>query len=282
MATMTKPNWKVLLALLPILEQEGWSHAQIAQDWGISRASLLGHLTQEVSMPLREIDWQRFDELKAQGLSMQRISEAMAIPKRTLEDRLRQRRQEHQGTPEGHQSTPEEHLSTPAHQGTLEEYQEVIEEVHQSVPDAPHVGAEEEDQSVSEHLSTPVVHPELSPDDSHMAHPGVPARQERLVSTPMVHPGTPTEEDWMLWTAMKGRWTEVEKMLAEWQSRHVLLSTPSGTPRHTVKKTYVVDSLYVELIDRYAQEQGVELKDVVNLAFREFFERREYLPEDTR
>jgi hypothetical protein len=41
---------------------------------------------------------------------------------------------------------------------------------------------------------------------------------------------------------------------------------------------HVVDRLYVELIDRYAQEQGVELKDVVNLAFREFFERREYLP----
>ena len=45
-----------------------------------------------------------------------------------------------------------------------------------------------------------------------------------------------------------------------------------------MKKTYVVDSRYVELIDRYAQEQGVELKDVVNLAFHEFFERRQYVP----
>jgi hypothetical protein len=26
--------------------------------------------------------------------------------------------------------------------------------------------------------------------------------------------------------------------------------------------------------------EGVELKDVVNLAFHEFFERRQYLPED--
>lgn len=49
-----------------------------------------------------------------------------------------------------------------------------------------------------------------------------------------------------------------------------------------MKKTYVVDSVFVELIDRYAQEQGVELKDVVNLAFHEFFERRNCLPEDVR
>ena len=49
-----------------------------------------------------------------------------------------------------------------------------------------------------------------------------------------------------------------------------------------MKKTYVVDSLYIELIDRYASEQGVELNDVVDLAFHEFSARREYLPEHTR
>lgn len=52
-----------------------------------------------------------------------------------------------------------------------------------------------------------------------------------------------------------------------------LLSTPIGTPRHTVKKTYV------DLIERYAHAEGLELKDVVNLALYEFFERRHYLPE---
>ena len=136
-----------------------------------------------------------------------------------------------QGTPEAHQSIPDEsellevHQSTPAHQGTLEEYQEVIEEVHQSVPDAPHISTEE---STPEHPSTPIVHPEVSPDDSTLAHSGVPARQEHGI----------------------------------------------GTPRHTTKKTYVVNTVYVEMIDQYAREQGVEIKDVVNLAFREFFERR--------
>jgi hypothetical protein len=47
-----------------------------------------------------------------------------------------------------------------------------------------------------------------------------------------------------------------------------------------VKKTYVVDTLYVDLIERFAQAEGVELKDLVNLTLNEFFERRQYLPED--
>jgi hypothetical protein len=34
-----------------------------------------------------------------------------------------------------------------------------------------------------------------------------------------------------------------------------------------------------EALARWLAE-GVELKDVVNLAFHEFFERRQYLPED--
>jgi hypothetical protein len=44
-------------------------------------------------------------------------------------------------------------------------------------------------------------------------------------------------------------------------------------------KTYVVGALYGDLIERYAQVEGVALKDVANLAFHEFFERRQYLPE---
>ena len=48
------------------------------------------------------------------------------------------------------------------------------------------------------------------------------------------------------------------------------------------QKTYVLDTLYVDLIDRYAREQGVELKDVLGLALHEFFERRDYLPKEDR
>jgi hypothetical protein len=73
---------------------------------------------------------------------------------------------------------------------------------------------------------------------------------------------------------------ELEAMVACERDRQRLLRTPIGTPRHTVKKTYVVDTLYVDLIERYAGAEGLELKDVVNLALHEFFERRHYLPAD--
>jgi len=72
---------------------------------------------------------------------------------------------------------------------------------------------------------------------------------------------------------------DLEAMVARERDRQRLLSTPIGTPRHTMKKTYVVDALYVDLIERYARNEGLELKDVVNLALHEFFERRDYLPD---
>ena len=239
----------------------------------------------------------RYDVMKRQtGWDTAHMADALGIKRQTLRDRLQTRLKRgtlpddvnpwantppvHHSVPEQvdiqgseHPSTPE-HTEPPSHQGTLEAHQEVMEDIAESVPDAPHLGIEGVSEGLSEHPSTPIVHPEVSPDDSSLAHSGVPARQDRSVSTPMVHPGTPTEEDWQLWTAMKTRWGEIEKMLVDWQTRHTFLRTPRGTPRHTMKKTYVVDTRYVELIDQYAREQGVEIKDVVNLAFREFFERR--------
>jgi hypothetical protein len=71
---------------------------------------------------------------------------------------------------------------------------------------------------------------------------------------------------------------DLEMLVARERDRQRLLSAPIGTPRHTAKKTYVVDTLHVDLIERYAQAEGVERKDVVNLAFHEFFERRQSLP----
>jgi hypothetical protein len=89
----------------------------------------------------------------------------------------------------------------------------------------------------------------------------------------MVHPGTPSAEDWELWNIIKARWLEVEKMLAD---RQVLLSTPLGTPGDTQKKTYVFDVRHIALIDRYAQDHRLDLKDVIFTMCQEFFERRGY------
>jgi hypothetical protein len=136
------------------------------------------------------------------------------------------------------------------------------------------MSSEEVHQSTLEHLSTPEVHPELSPSHSSAAHHGVPARQDHLISTPMVHPGTPSEEDWELWAVVKTRWTEIEKMLADWKTRQALLRTPIGTPRHTMKKTYVVDSVHVAWIDQYAREHGLDIKDVLFMAIEAFMRAR--------
>ena len=97
-----------------------------------------------------------------------------------------------------------------------------------------------------------------------MAHSGVPARQELGGSPLTVHPGTPTAEDWELWAAIKARWLEVEKLLAD---RQALGGTLTGTPGHTQKKTYVFDVRHIALVDRYAREHRLDLKEVMFLAF---------------
>jgi hypothetical protein len=106
---------------------------------------------------------------------------------------------------------------------------------------------------------------------AHSGTPTLPAQQ----STP-VHPSTPLPND--LGIRLLSLLPDLEMIVARERDRQRLLSTPIGTPRHTLKKTYVADTLYVDLIERYAQAEGVALKDVVNLAFHEFFERRQYLP----
>jgi hypothetical protein len=107
-----------------------------------------------------------------------------------------------------------------------------------------------------------------------MEHPGVPTLRDEHISTLPVHLGTPSAEDWELWTIIKTRWLEVEKMLAD---RQVSLSTPLGTPGHTQKKTYVFDVRHIALIDQYAQEHRLDLKDVIYTMCQEFFQRRGYV-----
>jgi hypothetical protein len=270
MATRQKPNWKVLDVLLPMLEKEGWSHAQIAADWGIPLATLLGHLTQEGSMSaVSKHDYPALFEEYAQRLAggespkeIRTSFESRGINWGTFQNRRTQAKKAHRSTPES--------TEPPEHHGTLEGHQEVMADVSESVPDAPHVSAD----PAPEHPSTPIVHPEVSAEDSTLAHSGVPARYDHLISTPVVHPSTPTAEDWELWTTIKARWLEVEKMLAD---RQALLSTPRGTPGHTQKKTYVFDSQHIALIDRYAQEHRLDLKDVLYQALEEFFHQCGYV-----
>jgi hypothetical protein len=146
-----------------------------------------------------------------------------------------------------------------------------------------HQGKIQPRRSTAAHPSTPASSPRHT-----RAHPGTPAPDPTAVhlSTPTLpvpqptqaHPGVPMPND----AAMRllALLPDLEVIVARERDRQRLLGTPISTPHHTVKKTYVVDTLYVDLIERYAKAEGVERKDVVNLAFHEFFERRQYLPPD--
>jgi hypothetical protein len=208
----------------------------------------------------------RIDNLKVQGWNDTQIAKDLGIGRQTLVDHLRSRESVHLGTPETTEviEVPRE---IPEHPGTLEGYREVIEDIQQSVPEVAPLVTDEG------YPSTPEVHPEVSVEDSSPAHSGVPARQELGRSPLTVHPGTPTAEDWELWAVIKARWQDVEKMLAD---RQALLKTPIGTPGNTQKKTYVFDVRHIALIDRYAQEHRLDLKEVMFQALEEFFQRRGY------
>jgi hypothetical protein len=260
-------NWAELDPSIDRLLAEDWTMEAIAKDLGIKADTIRAHLRKREATGTPTAHPGTPERSDLTETMVKSYAEHLSTPEPTELSPDEQYTQEHHGTPED--SDP-----TEVHHGTLEGHQEVMEEVHQSVPDIPHIATEEPDQSTPEHPSTPVVHPELSVDDSSMAHPGVPARQEWPAELPAVHPGTPTAEDWELWAVVKTRWTEVEKMLADWQTRQALLGTPIGTPRHTMKKTYVVDSVHVAWIEQYAREHGIDIKDVLFMAIEAFIRAR--------
>jgi hypothetical protein len=262
------PNWAELDPSIDRLLAEGWSVEAIAKDLGVRAHTIREHRRKREATGTPTV---HYGILEHSGIPQEHPDHVESA---------------HQNTPECTESTPDEQYTqehhgtladadpTEVHHGTLEGHQEVMEEVHQSVPDAPHIGIDEADQSTPEHPSTPEVHPELSPSHSSGVHSGVPARQEWPVEVPAVHPGTPTAEDWELWNIIKAMWPRVEKMLSDQQ---VLLSTPIGTPRQTQKKTYVFDVEHIALIDEYARIHRLDLKDIIYVALQEFFERRGYV-----
>jgi hypothetical protein len=190
----------------------------------------------------RAINWTRYDRLKAQGLTERAIARELDIPWTSFWRELQRREAQ---PAEAHQGTPaaDQARHTPAH------------------PSTPAV----RQRHTRAHLGTPATHPTR-------VHPGTPAEPPAGV-----HPSPPLPPELVRMLALL---PDLEALVARERDRQRLLSTPLGIPRHTVKKTYVVEQLYVDLIERYAQAEGLELKAVLNLALHEFFERRHYLPQE--
>jgi IS30 family transposase len=64
------------------------------------------------------------------------------------------------------------------------------------------------------------------------------------------------------------------EMIEWWRQRKKIAQEYAGTPRETVRMTYHVEPRYVEWIKEFAKSEGVSITDIVNRAFRQFFEGR--------
>src|SRR2546428_8104054 len=204
------------------------------------------------------IDRRQVERWLGEGLSLHQIAQRLSIPWTTFWRRWQRLQQE--AAPPVHGEVTEMPAPSgppPAHQGTLPADHARHTPAHPSTP-------ERQQRHTGAHPGTPAMYPTR-------VHPGTPAEQPTTV-----HPSTPLPAEL---ARMLSLLPELEALAARERDRQRLLSTPIGTPRHTIKKTYVVDTLYVDLIERYARHQGLELKDVVNLALHEFFERHHYLPQ---
>jgi hypothetical protein len=61
--------------------------------------------------------------------------------------------------------------------------------------------------------------------------------------------------------------------LIEWWRERKLQRVYESTPRETARQTYHVEKRYIRLIHHEAEAEGVSITEVVNRAFRGYFER---------
>jgi Homeodomain-like domain-containing protein len=67
---------------------------------------------------------------------------------------------------------------------------------------------------------------------------------------------------------------DVMELVEWWRQRKRIAKEYEGTPRQTQRMTYHVEPRFIELIKEFAKAEGVSVTDVVNRAFRQFFEGR--------
>jgi hypothetical protein len=63
------------------------------------------------------------------------------------------------------------------------------------------------------------------------------------------------------------------EMIGWWRDRR-LKQVHARTPRDTARQTYHVERRYIELIREEAEAEGVSIMEVVNRAFRAYFQRQ--------
>jgi hypothetical protein len=67
--------------------------------------------------------------------------------------------------------------------------------------------------------------------------------------------------------------TDFWELIAWWRQRRAQ-RVYASTPRETMRQTFHVEKPFIRLIHREAEAEGVSITEVVNRAFRAYFERR--------
>ena len=86
---------------------------------------------------------------------------------------------------------------------------------------------------------------------------------------PYVHQGIQAQEK-----AAETRDDEFQEMLAWWRARKRALQTEGDTEQETERKTYHVQKRYIEAIERASDIEHVSITEIVNRAFKQFFDER--------
>jgi AraC-like DNA-binding protein len=75
--------------------------------------------------------------------------------------------------------------------------------------------------------------------------------------------------------AITEAWDELTEMLSWWRARKNVLQPEADTEQETERKTYHVQKRYIEAIQRAADLEHVSITEIVNRAFKQFFDDRE-------
>lgn len=90
----------------------------------------------------------------------------------------------------------------------------------------------------------------------------------KTLRTPNVHQSTQTPE------RATDTGDELQEMLAWWRERKRALQIEADTEQETQRQTYHVQKRYIEAIKRAADLERVGIMEIVNRAFRQFFDER--------
>jgi hypothetical protein len=217
-------------------------------------------------------DTQRYEALKAQGLSQRAIAQEMGMPEATLRNNLKALAQSiAAGVPRGDQGLPHRE-TTEVHQSSSEVSHGGLPEGYQRISSSSlHEGNPEDHQS----LPPLYVHPGI-PDDSEESPVGseeIEGVHEAIPALPLTaiqegHAGPPVAGLSPAFVeTLTTAWPELAEMLSWWRTRKQVQETTEKLAR----TTWHVAPRWVEAVRREAELTGESYAAVVNRAFATYF-----------